>query len=383
VKVTDNAAPNQTVSVINTTTSREDFRLKGFRGSQVIPGFSNRGDRIITASNDNQTIIWDAGDGGQMLSIDGISLYSSFSPDDTKLVTSGFSYVRIWPMNRSAAKRMTFFRENQWVADELYDSAVTNDRAAWTWQAKHYLTPNVVNSGEVQDVLSRIAGQQGGWFQEQALPLINHLNASFYQDWASWHAQNEQYELALADLQHDLTHSKDSFLTWREISLISGILNKGSLHKEAIDRVLSVALNPRTSPADVLTAAVTCRTFPNDLANYDSLMGALARAQKEDPKSFQHVATPGIILYRAGRLDEAEKALTPIAGGTSPNPAAQVCLAMLFARRGDIDSAKHLVAAAEDWFKANLLASWEQQVELRALIKEAREIIDRSGAQKP
>jgi WD40 repeat protein/serine/threonine protein kinase len=100
------------------------------------------------------------------------------------------------------------------------------------------------------------------------------------------------------------------------------------------------------------------------------------QALKKKPGNYAFLNTHGAALYRAGRYDEAIKQLQRGMDAHDQKLGMGVdwaLLAMAYAKAGDPENAKR-------WLEKSLasaeLPQWQQQVELRALQKEATELVD-------
>jgi WD40 repeat protein len=116
---------------------KELASLKGHTALVHTAEFSPDGKRIVTSSADRSVRLWDAQDGRQLARLPCLASSASFSSNGDYLVTQG-DLVRIWPLNREAAAKMTFVRHETWVSEQLSLSAGRGDLFAWQWQMSNW-----------------------------------------------------------------------------------------------------------------------------------------------------------------------------------------------------------------------------------------------------
>ncbi|HRI43995.1 MAG TPA: hypothetical protein PLV39_07485, partial [Fimbriimonadaceae bacterium] len=124
--------------------------------------------------------------------------------------------------------------------------------------------------------------------------------------------------------------------------------------------------------------------------DFGPLLEAVEKAAASGPQRYARADSPGALLFRAGRYEEAEKRLHPAVQGDSPSRIGQVFLAMTLAKLGREAEAKALLAQVEARAAAkptqgdaptNLAAqTWDTRLELELLLAEAREML---GLPKP
>ena len=148
------ASDDKTARLWDATTGGELRSFSGHTGTVNCAAFSSDGQVIVTVSEDKTARLWDVANALELLRINlpGIASEASFSPDSQYLVATVGNEALIIPLSREAASKLTFIRDEEFVADALRKSAAAGDLFAWNWQVKHWLTPMIAATQEVQSV---------------------------------------------------------------------------------------------------------------------------------------------------------------------------------------------------------------------------------------
>ena len=98
--------------------------LKGHMGAVNSAVFSSDGRKIVTASQDRTTRIWDAETRRELLTLNTGDLYAAFSPDGAKVITAGsYDYVAIWDAN--SGKRLRKLARRKSLGERIVRSFVS------------------------------------------------------------------------------------------------------------------------------------------------------------------------------------------------------------------------------------------------------------------
>jgi WD40 repeat protein len=381
------ASNDSTARVWDAKDGREIAKLAGHTGEVQSASFSPDGSRIVTAGADNTARVWDAESGRELLRIPTATWVSSaiFSPDGRFLLLTIGSEAHLVPLSREAASTLTFVRQESWVADQLAASAKAGDRFAWDWQIKHYLTSELAKTSELQDAFESALGSPDASIAADARERLARIPIRFLRKQFDslvtshrWTEVEETLERIVSDPRATLTERK-----W--LALVRLHLGDFAGWREAARSAAEAALKPGVSADDIIQAAIAVRAAPDALDDCGPLLAAVERAVASHPQQYARAATPGALLFRAGRYAEAEKRLQTAVAGDPPSRFGQVFLAMALAKLGRTDEAKAIFAEVEAWAAAkpaqgnsptNLLdQTWDYRLELELLISEAREML--------
>lgn len=125
--------------------------LNGHDDSIVSASFSQDSTRVLTASVDGTVRLWDPQNGREILRIGVPGIRAArLSPDGNYIFVSADRYAEVIPLSPEAAAKLTFVREEEFVATQMAQSAAAGNLFAWNWQVKHWLTPEIAATPEAQ-----------------------------------------------------------------------------------------------------------------------------------------------------------------------------------------------------------------------------------------
>lgn len=381
------ASDDRTSRVWDWANRKEIARLEGHTSWVNFATFSPDGNRVVTASDDKTVRIWDTESGRELLRIKFTSNVNlaSFSPEGRFLLVSTNDEAQIIPLSREAADELTFVTQERFVTDELAKSAAAGDRFAWEWQKKHWLTPEIATTEEFRAALRKalespnadIANEAAQRLGVAPVELVRGRYAAAVAA-ENWGVMADCLKKIVADPSATMNERKDLALVhlrfgenkeWAEVA-------RGAVR----------ALRPDSSADEVFQAAIAVRCAPGALEDYNPLILAVEKAAASNPQQYGSAASPGALLYRAGRFAEAEQRLKPSVQANSR--LGQIFMAMTLAKLGRSDDAKSLFQVVDNWANSKptgndqptaLLAQpWNLRVELYLFLTEARSLLGNS-----
>jgi len=386
--VTASEGNDTSVCVWDVATSKRINRLEGHTGAVNFASFSSDGSRIISASEDNTVRMWDARNGREVLRIDFPDYLTNASISENGqllLVTAGYR-AQIIPLSREAAAELTFVTQEQFVTDELAKSAAAGDRFAWEWQKKHWLTPEIAATEEFRAALRKALESPNLDIAIEAAKRLGVAPAESVRGRYAAAVAAENWVLMSDYLRKIVADPSATMNERKELALVH--LRFGETKEWAeVARGAVRALRPDSSADDVFQAAIAVRCAPGALEDYNPLILAVDKAAASNPQEYGSAASPGALLYRAGRFAEAEQRLKPSVQANSPF--GQIFMAMTLSKLGRGDEAKSLFQAVDSWAKSKLSdgdtrtnldsQTWNIRVELSFLLNEARALIEGGG----
>lgn len=373
---------DKTARVWDARDGHEIAALKGHSGQVTGAKFSPTGERIVTADWDTVRL-WDARDGRELLRFSVTAKLSAtpFSPDGRFLLFATNEVAQIVPLSRAAAAQLTFSRQNAWVAERMRESAKAGDDFAWRWQIQHWLTSELSKSDELQDVFGAALVSPSEAIADDGLSRLmrssaNFLRARFAQLGAlGYWARLERAAFVTASSPGATARD------WRVLAFARLGLGQSPRWRTAAVAAAESGLKPYTAAADVFEAAIAVRVAPGALVDYVPLLTAVERAATTDQSKYAKAVSPGALLFRAGRYEEAERRLRPVVTGENPSQLGEAFFAMTLAKLGKLEEAKGLLARLDAWANAkpaqgeaetNLSAeTWDFRLEYELLMKEA------------
>jgi tetratricopeptide (TPR) repeat protein len=341
----------------------------------TVSGSVNRG--MFTTdlgSRDEQTVrIWDIGTGPPYQSLElpplavrGKEVLNSFSKDGTILVsrhTEGAA--RIWRLP-SAPADLREIQLRTWVglgAERNGQEQVT----AIPWEQWQKL-------GEELNASSIVEARNGDYYE---VPLSSEPDLE----------EQERRLLENLKIQSSVLGAGRPNTSYSSYKIALLQLYKGDI--EGYRKRCAQMLDHFSQTKNAVTAhwvAWTCVLAPNAVEDLGQAVKLAEQALESDPENEQHLRTLGVILYRAGRFDEALEKLSQVAVRweetgqlpTRTSPAyTWYFLAMAHHRLGHAEEARTWLGKAVERAEKEIAgdASWNRKLTLRLLRAEAESMI--------
>jgi WD40 repeat protein/tetratricopeptide (TPR) repeat protein len=358
------------VHLVNVKTG-EDQELQGHTSFVFDAAFSPDGRRLVTVGDDHATRLWDVKTGKKIFDLDREHEFYSvaFSHDGQRLAAAGGWELKLW----DAAVLVPFARQEEWP---LYAARSAYDQSAANWANAIASCTKALELGATDP---RILIRRGLAYAE-----LGHLDDA-EKDFSAVEANSAEAIDA---------HSY----------LCDALLAEGRLPEfcDVCRKSAERAAKDHTSHASN-AAAWECSLIPAVAVDLGQLVELMRQAVKDRPESYDIRSTMGGLLYRngdyQGAIDTLHEAMNlnknTAADSTASNQSVNhdkdgtafdwVVLAMAHFRLGHQQEAEKWLQQADDRLQMidsdpiaedpNYTWHWNDKVQLRALYKEAEELI--------